>query len=160
MTTKAFLIKSSILNSAQPHQRQKVWNNQDEHITASFSHIFSTHTLECLTMLPASWAGLSSQCENSGWYVPADESGSNSSPSDTARVGFLTFLFLLILPTAAQAAQVDGQAQQIHTEPSCCYTAQEDERLKQRKSWDMSFFIKGDIWGKTFSSFEMKICHL
>jgi len=64
------------------------------------------------------------------WYAPADESGSNSSPSDTARVGFLTFFLLLILPTAAQAAQVDGQTQQIHTKPSCCDTAQEDERLK------------------------------
>lgn len=107
-------------------------------------------------MLPASWAGLSSQCENSRWYVPADESGSNSSPSDTAGVGFLTFLFLLILPTAAQAAQVDGQAQQIHTEPSCCYTAQEDERLKQRKTWDMSFFVKRDIWGKLILLFKWK----
>lgn len=120
-----------LLNHARDH------DNHDEYITTSFSH-----TLECSSMLPASWAALFSQRENGGWYVPADESSSNSSPSDTARVGFLTFLFLLILPAAAQAAQVDGQTQQVHTEPSCCYTAQEDERLKHTNTWDISFFVK------------------
>lgn len=59
---------------------------------------------------------------------PGDEASGDSRPRDTAGVWLLALL-LLIFAAAAQAAQVDGQTQEVDAE--CCsgHAAQEDERL-------------------------------
>lgn len=60
---------------------------------------------------------------------PGDESGGHGRPGDAAGAGL--FALLLLLPTAAtQAAQVDGQTQEVETKASGRHAAQEDQRLQ------------------------------
>lgn len=60
---------------------------------------------------------------------PCDEASSHGGPGDAAGVGLLALL-LFVLAAAAQAAQVDGQTQQVEAEPRSRHAAQEYERLQ------------------------------
>lgn len=60
---------------------------------------------------------------------PCDEASSHGGPGDAAGVGLLALL-LFVFAAAAEAAQVDGQTQQVEAEACRRHAAQEDERLQ------------------------------
>lgn len=60
---------------------------------------------------------------------PCDETCSDGRPGDTAGVGLLAVLLLLLFAAAAQTAKIDGQAQEVEAESGSRHTAQEYERL-------------------------------
>lgn len=64
---------------------------------------------------------------------PGDEAGGHGGPGDAAGVGLLALL-LLVFAAAAQAAQVDGQAQQVEAEAGRRHAAQEYEGLQGQGS--------------------------
>lgn len=67
------------------------------------------------------------------WLIlsPGDEAGGHGGPGDAAGVGLLALL-LLVFAAAAQAAQVDGQAQQVEAEAGRRHAAQEYEGLQRQ----------------------------
>lgn len=62
-------------------------------------------------------------------FSPCDEAGGDGRPGDTAGVWLLALL-LLVFAATAQAAQVDGQTQEVDAERRGRHAAQEDERLE------------------------------
>ena len=63
-------------------------------------------------------------------FSPGEESGGHGRPGDTAGAGLLALLLLLFLfVTAAQAAQVDSETQQVEAQAGGRHAAQEYQGL-------------------------------
>ena len=63
-------------------------------------------------------------------HSPADEAGGDGGPRDAAGTLLLGVAGVLVLPAgAAQAAQVDGQEEQVEAQAGRRHAAQEDQRL-------------------------------
>ena len=61
---------------------------------------------------------------------PADEAGADGGPRDAAGALLLGVTGVLVVPAgAAQAAQVDGQEEQVEAQAGRRHAAQEDQRL-------------------------------